>query len=228
MSTKASAILALLVLLAGVILIGRPTPSLAQLPDRMERPVWKPGDRWVQALRNSVRGSGREVSTVRRVDDFEGVQAYFVEFDITWTDSQGRQRNERFTQIRDLNLTPIAFLAGDRVVARLKWDLLKWPLIVGETWTIEGVNEFLTPGGWVRRRISGLVAVKGVEEVATPAGRFAAFHVQTVRRQLNEQGQQVASDVEDAWFSPQARNAVKFTYRTSTSSEEGELVEYPP
>lgn len=65
----------LLVLLVTTTVLGRSTPSLAQLPDRMERPVWKVGDRWVYAVRNPRRGSVRELSTVQRVGDFDRVQA---------------------------------------------------------------------------------------------------------------------------------------------------------
>jgi hypothetical protein len=197
----------------------------AQLPPpQMERPIWTLGSRWVQNIKRQRQGlRGREVQTLVKIDTFEGAQAYFLRFEVEWTDAQGRKRTERYTKLRDFDLTPIVILdEKGNVVFRRKIGWLRWPLVVGESWNADGENQFLDRTGWITERVSEQVFIKGVEETTTPAGTFAAFHVGNVRRVFDNLGRPLRHEVEDDWISPEPRIWVRYT----GTDEDGELVEY--
>lgn len=195
---------------------------------QMDRPIWTVGSRWVQSVQRRRQGlQGREVQTLTRIDDFEGVRAYFLKFETEWVDAQGGRRIERFTKIRDMDLTPIAILdASGKVVLRTKGGWLKWPLVVGESWSLEGSQEFLGRTGWTKERVTEFNVVKSVGETTVAAGVFTAFQVNTVFRYSDSQGQSVGHGVEDNWISPEARIWVKHSFQGSNFSEDDELIEY--
>jgi hypothetical protein len=205
-------------------------PVAAQGTDAMERPLWRVGDRWVQSIsREPGNWKGREVSTVLKTGEFEGVPAYHIQFDIDWIDAQGNRRKEQFIKIRDMDLTPIGYTdQQSRPIRRHKGEWLRWPLVVGASWHVEGTEEFLTRTGWVRRKVTSDVTVKRTEEVITPAGTFGTFLVSSVHRWFDSAGQPVGHGVEEDWISPQTRIWVKYSFRSSEGSEDGVLVEYRP
>lgn len=205
------------------------SPTLAQTAvSQMDRPIWTVGSRWVQNIQRRRQGLwGREVQTLIKIDDFEGVPAYFLQFEIEWTDILGKKRTDRFTKIRNMDLTPIAILdEKGKLVWRGKTNWLKWPLVEGETWNTDGEEQSLGRSGWNVERVSGPVFVKGVEEIRTAAGTFTAFHVNTFRRYVDSLGAPSRHDVEDDWISPEPRIWVKYTFQGGGEREEGELVEY--
>ncbi len=205
------------------------SPTLAQPSvSQMDRPIWTVGSRWVQNIQRQRQGLwGREVQTLIKIDDFEGVPAYFLQFEVEWTDILGKKRTDRFTKIRNMDLTTIAILdEKGQLVFRSKTNWLKWPLVVGETWEMGGEEQSLRRSGWSVERVSGPVVVKGVEEIRTPAGTFAAFHVNSFRRYFDSQGAPSRHDGEDDWISPEPRIWVKYTFQGGGERENGELVEY--
>ena len=127
-----------------------------------------------------------------------------------------------------MDFTTIGTLdAHDMVVERSNVAWLKWPLIVGDQWSVDGSSEILTKNGWQKRRHTGTVFVKSVEEVTAAGRTFNTFHVQGVYRNLDERGQTIGGLVEDVWMSPEARTWVKYSY-TGAFTEEEELAEYHP
>lgn len=213
-------------------LVGSQQPSRAQTssqnPPQMERPTWKVGDRWIHTAKNPRRGTGRETAVVSKIGEFEGKLAYFIQIDIEWTDPQGLKSHEHYTRIRDLDLATIGTMDDHgRLVDRWNVAWLKWPLVVGAQWDVDGPYEILDRSGWSKRRLTGSVLVRNVETVTTAAQTFDTFHVQGIYRQFDEHGQAVGHVVEDLWMSPEARIWVKYSYLGAFSEEE-ELVERQP
>jgi hypothetical protein len=166
---------------------------------------------------------------VLKTGEFDGVPAYHIQFDIDLIDAQGRRRKEQFIKIRDMNLTPIGYTdQHGRVFRRLKGEWLRWPLVVGTSWHVEGTEEALTSTGWIRHKVTRDVTVRQTEEVTTPAGTFGTFLVSSVHRWFDSAGQAVGHGVEDDWISPETRIWVKYTFTSSEGSEDGLLEEYRP
>lgn len=208
-----------------------PLRGLAQSPAQMERLTWKAGDHWTYEWKSTRAGkpggNGRFVLTVLRTGDYEGTQAYFVQNDGQWTDAAGKPGKSLRTVIRDMDLTLLGRLdEHGKPVLRQKYGWLKWPLVDGAQWNVDGEYEFLDRSNWVKRHGTGVSFGKGVDEVTTAAGTFHGFHVQSIWRWASDSGAALGHSQEDYWFAADARTWVKWVAQDGDYQEEGGLVEY--
>lgn len=199
----------------------------AQDPGVVERPVLKVGDRWTYSWEDSRGSTGVSTWAVTRVGEFEGVHAYFIERTGETTTAQGQKRTWRDVQVRDTDLNWIARLdAQGDVVFRRRYTYMRWPLTVGAQWEAEGAYEFLDRRVWVKRRNKVLLQVRGMEDVATPAGTFKGARLYSIWRSFSEDGAPLGHGEAEDWLSAQVRFFVLGRWKEGTYSAEYQLVSY--
>lgn len=208
-----------------------PRNGLAQSAAQVDRWTWKVGDRWTYEWKGiragKPGGNGRYTLVVVRTGDYEGTPAYFVQVDRQWVGASGKPGKDQFTVVRDMDLTVLARMdAQGKVFSRVRVGWLKWPLLEGAQWSVDGTYEFLDRGNWVKRHESDASFGKGMEDITTAAGTFHGLHVQTVSRWSNDSGVALGHQQEDDWFSSEARIWVKYVRENGDYQEEGEVVEY--
>ncbi len=226
MSLRTSTVLLLVLALVPAVL----ATARAEDPP-MERPTWRVGDRWVFRL-NGPPGPARSTDTVKRVGQFEGRPAYFVERVTELLDGSDRWV---FTVVFDQDLYYIArFDARGRLEEKVMWQLFRWPLRPWDyreseyPWYSRLVNEDRT---WEVGKARLHLWVLGWEVVETPAGKFRALRYHLVYRFYDPQGQATGHAIEDGWLSPDARNWVRFRWKylaRGVDWSEDELVEFQP
>jgi hypothetical protein len=198
----------------------------------MERPTWRVGDRWVYRG-NGDRGPYRMTDTVKRVGQFEGRPAYFVERVSELLDGS---RRWVFTVVFDQDLYSIATLdARGRLEEKVMWQFFRWPLRPWDhrefeyTWYSSLVEE---DGTWTVGKGRLHQWVLGWEVVETPAGKFRALRYHVVNRFYDAQGQATGHAIEEGWLSPDARNWVRYRWKRLGNrvdwTEDELLVEFQP
>jgi hypothetical protein len=194
----------------------------------MERPTWRVGDRWVYRG-NGDRGPYRSTDTVKRVGQYEGRPAYFLERVTELLD--GSQRWV-FTVVYDLDLNFLArFDRRGRLVDKVTWQFFRWPL---RSWDYhESESTWYTrleDGTWkvIKSRVHKWYFAW--EVVETPAGKFRALRYHAVGRDYDLQGHAIGHAVEDGWLSPDVRSWVRFRWKDLAGGDwmEDELVEFQP
>ena len=173
---------------------------------RVDRPEWRPGDRWVYRVTGSE--SGTKTVEVLETREVKGSRYYILK----------TPENELLSYWTvDLGW---AFAVANRdstVQARtdppVPW--FHWPLAVGQRWNHHGVYEDRNG----KRDSNETFMVVGTEIVEVPAGRFRTFKI--VR-----EGQSI--DTDQYWYAPDVRSYVRWIMKRGEQRLEEQLVEYKP
>ncbi|HEY2989462.1 MAG TPA: hypothetical protein VGL11_17150 [Candidatus Binatia bacterium] len=169
--------------------------------DRLQArsPEWKAGYQW-QYLFSAAGVKGIVLNEVAREELFEKIPAYVLAIG----------RNE-YPHAKG-TLGVLATLSGGKTV--IKNDPpslpLTWPLEAGKQWR----NSYAVESPEQKRvqNIDTEVVVAAVEEITVPAGKFAAFRIETYAAQTGEL-------ISEQWYAPE----VRWFAKTKIYREEGPI-----
>jgi hypothetical protein len=190
----------------------------------VEGPAVKPGDTWIYNKINGWNGELEDISLVKvRHVDAEG-----IDMEASALDGNGAARIRRTP---GFNLVRIEAPQATKTTLPF-YPNFAFPLSVGKTWKAAVVFESTDqPGKEVRAVLEARVV--GFESVTVPAGTFQAMKIVMSGnyRARNLEHDWVGRIEDTLWYSPQARNAVRYEYKdtvgVSTYNHEiHELVRY--
>jgi hypothetical protein len=178
-----------------------------------------PGDRWVYEVKDEITGDLKHTTTVVVLDVSEKEISARVS-----TRGQERPRQIAF----DLSWNRI----DDSVWRYRPSDGagVRFPLEVGREWRFENKATHFQNGTAIST--TGRSKVVGQEKIATSAGTFDSYKVETSMRQLNSNDQTKAATVDATlWYAPSVNRWVRKTYKLHMEgrlrdSHTEELVDY--
>lgn len=195
-----------------------PPPKTSPVHDaaKAERPVWHVGDRWSYRSLHPAQPALRDDLVVRKAGD-DYVVAYALA-------GHGRAQKtvlaiEPDDRAEDHVTQTLALDKGSRAhgvgqyTPPFEW--YRWPLEVGQRWTVEGIlritpssSALLRPPAARRpdvERYRVTFAVEAHEEITVPAGRFKAFKIRARFGQLFH-------DDYVQWYAPAVKRYVRFEF----------------
>ena len=185
-----------------LIAANRPPRDSLQAP----APEWKAGYQW-QYLFTAAGIKGIVLNRVTREEMFEKTPSYVLAIG----------RNE-YPHTKD-NLSVLATVSGGKTLSKNDPPdtPLAWPLEAGKQWQ----NKFVAENPEQRRsqRIDTEAVVAAVEDIRVPAGKFAAFKIETYETQSGEL-------ISEQWYAPEVRWFVKSKIYREEGPVEQELISF--
>lgn len=113
--------------------------------------------------------------TIEKRGLYDGKEAYWVRVDVKKSAEDIKTKYAVY-MIRDLNLNPIAVIAGDKETVSISPYIqdFSWPLFAGKKWYAS--YDLYDKGQWFRN-IKDSVVVESHEEIVVPAGSFKTFKI---------------------------------------------------
>jgi hypothetical protein len=173
---------------------------------RTEKPEWKVGYVWKYNWKGP-KGSGTLTREIIREDNCADVPSWIVKVG----------RNE-LCYTKDL-LGELAVMSGGKLITKRTppRSFVSWPLEVGKEWRdtylLENAQEKSS------RRLAIRRVASNIEEITTPAGKFAVFKIDS----YNQSG---GGLVTEYWYSPAVKWFVKLRETLSAGMREEELISF--
>ena len=183
---------------------------------KAERPVWHVGDRWEYRSLHPAQPAMRTDQVVRKAGD-----DYVIRYALA-----GYARPQKIVLAiepddrAEDHVTPtLALDKGSRAHGVVQYtppfEWYRWPLEVGQRWTVDGTFRSPSRSALVRtpevEQYRVTFAVEAHEEITVPAGRFKAFKIRARISGGPPLGRLFHDDFVQ-WYSPAVKRYVRFEF----------------